>query len=84
MTGVVPFVYVNVNGAVPVNVNVTEGSGVPVHTDPPPDVDAVGNVFTVTLTGVPRLVALQPLASLNAVTEYVPTAAVAIVKVVVG
>ena len=50
----------------------------------PPVVEAVGNVFTLTLTGVPKLVPMQLLASLNAVIEYVPAAAVVIVKVVVG
>lgn len=40
--------------------------------------------LTVTGTGVPRLVAIHVLASVNAVTEYVPAGAVGIVKVVVG
>lgn len=40
--------------------------------------------FTVTTTGVPKLAAAHPLASVNAVTEYVPVAAVGIVNVVEG
>ena len=67
-TGVTPSVYVNVNGAVPVNVNVTLGSGDPAQTDPPPLITAVGSGLTMTLTGAPRLVATHVLASVNAVT----------------
>ena len=67
-TGVTPSVYVKVNGAVPVNVNVTFGSGEPAQTDPPPLITAVGSGLTITLTGAPRLVAAQVLASVKAVT----------------
>ena len=67
MTGVVPSVYVKVNGAVPVNVNTMLGTGFPAQTVPPPDTVAVGRVLTTTATGVPRLVATQVLLSVNAV-----------------
>ena len=83
-TGVTPSVYVKVNGAVPMKVNVTFGSGEPAQTDPPPLITAVGNGLTMTLTGAPRLVATQVLASVKAVTWYAPAGALLIVKVVVG
>jgi hypothetical protein len=79
----VPSVYVNVKGAVPVNVNVMFGNVPPAHIVPPPLTTAVGNGVIVTGIGEPKLVPVQ-LASLKAVTEYVPAAALLIVKVVDG
>ena len=46
-----------INGAVPVKLKVTLGSGEPEHTGPPPLIVAVGNGFTTTLTVPPRAVA---------------------------
>ena len=64
VTGVVPSVYVKVNGAEPVKVNVTSGRGDPAQTVPPPLVTAVGNGATVTTT--------EPVMfALGAVTEHV-------------
>ena len=65
--GVTPSVYVKVYGAVPVNVKVTVGK-LPEHADPPPEPDAVGSGFTVTLAEPPKVVAEQVVASLSAVT----------------
>jgi hypothetical protein len=69
VTGVTPSVYVNVKGAVPVNVNTILGNGDPEHTVPPPLTVTVGNGLTITATGVPKLVAEHVFASVNAVTE---------------
>ena len=74
--------YVNVYGAVPVKVNVTVGNGALPQTGPPPDIVAVGRVLTTTLAVPPKLVATQELASVSAVTWYVPAGAVGTVKVV--
>ena len=79
---VVPLEYVKLKGAVPVNVKVTFGSGAPPHTGPPPVIVAVGKGLTTTAAVPPRLVALHPLASVNAVTEYVPAGGLVSVKVV--
>ena len=73
VTGVTPSVYVNVKGAVPVNVKVTSGNVAPAQTAPPPVTDAtVGNGFIVTATGVPSDVPTHVFASVKAVTLYVP------------
>lgn len=64
VTGVVPSVYVNVNGAEPVKVNVTSGRADPAQTVPPPLTTAVGNGATVT-TAEPVMFGL------GAVTEHV-------------
>jgi hypothetical protein len=78
-------VYVKVNGAVPVNSNVIVGRGLPTQiVAEPVTLDTVGSGFSEITTGVPRLVALQVFASVNAVNEYVPRAGFARVKVVVG
>ena len=49
------------------------------QTVPPPLTLAVGSALTVTVTGVPRLVPAQVLASVSAVIEYVPAGALLIV-----
>ena len=85
VTGVIPSVYVNVKGAAPVKLNETSGNVPPLHIVPPPvTLETVGSGFTITFTDAPRLVATQPLASLNAVTEYVPAGALLIEKVGFG
>ena len=84
VTGVVPSVYVKVNGAVPPKLNVTSGNVPPAQIVPPPETVAVGLALTITLTGVPKLVATQLLLSVNEVMVYVPAAALVMVKLAKG
>ena len=59
---------------------VTSGKVAPEQTVPPPvTLETVGLGLTTTDTGVPRLVPTHVFASLNAVMEYVPAAALFIV-----
>ena len=74
----------NVNGAVPVNVNVTSGCVAPAQTVPPPLTDAVGAGLITTEAVPPKDVAAQPLLSVKAVTWYVPAAGFGMVNVVEG
>ena len=73
VTGVPSRVYVTYHGEAPVKSMLMFGSGLPVHTVPPPLNVALGNIFTITLA-VPLLVPVQFI-SLTLVTAYVPTAA---------
>jgi hypothetical protein len=65
-----PSLHVKLNGAVPVKVNVTFGSGVPKQTMPPPDTEAVGSGLTVTVA-VPDPATVHPFVSVTKpVIEY--------------
>jgi hypothetical protein len=55
---------VKLNGAVPVNVKTTLGSGAPKHTFPPPDTAAVGKGLTVTVAD-PVPATVHPFASVT-------------------